>query len=239
MATATWRLPLWEEYQAQLDSNFADMANIGRSGRRHHHRRLLPVALYQVVQMGTPRHRGHSLELPAKTKGQPGARYPCSPNFCCGAARSKCSAIDSRTMTQVDFYILDSNAGGDRYHLACRIAEKARRAGHRVLIHTPIAEESRHSTAFSGRCGNRASYRMACWAKTNAQINPILIGDGSSDTEEHEVLINLAPEVPMFFSRFERLIECVDHDDGVKAAGRERFRFYREHGYPLKTHKIA
>jgi leucyl aminopeptidase len=24
-----WRLPLWEEYQEQLDSNFADMANIG------------------------------------------------------------------------------------------------------------------------------------------------------------------------------------------------------------------
>lgn len=24
-----WRLPLWEEYQSQLDSNFADMANIG------------------------------------------------------------------------------------------------------------------------------------------------------------------------------------------------------------------
>jgi len=25
----TWRLPLWDEYQRQLDSNFADMANIG------------------------------------------------------------------------------------------------------------------------------------------------------------------------------------------------------------------
>jgi aminopeptidase A. Metallo peptidase. MEROPS family M17 len=24
-----WRLPLWEEYQTQLDSNFADMANVG------------------------------------------------------------------------------------------------------------------------------------------------------------------------------------------------------------------
>ena len=24
-----WRLPLWEEYQSQLDSNFADMANVG------------------------------------------------------------------------------------------------------------------------------------------------------------------------------------------------------------------
>lgn len=27
-----WRLPLWEDYQNQLDSNFADMANIGGSG---------------------------------------------------------------------------------------------------------------------------------------------------------------------------------------------------------------
>jgi leucyl aminopeptidase len=27
-----WRLPLWDEYQSQLDSNFADMANIGGKG---------------------------------------------------------------------------------------------------------------------------------------------------------------------------------------------------------------
>jgi leucyl aminopeptidase len=27
-----WRMPLWEEYQKQLDSNFADMANIGSPG---------------------------------------------------------------------------------------------------------------------------------------------------------------------------------------------------------------
>ena len=27
-----WRLPLWQEYQSQLDSNFADMANIGGRG---------------------------------------------------------------------------------------------------------------------------------------------------------------------------------------------------------------
>ena len=28
-ADRTWRLPLWEEYQQELDSNFADVANIG------------------------------------------------------------------------------------------------------------------------------------------------------------------------------------------------------------------
>jgi len=142
-------------------------------------------------------------------------------------------------MTQVDFYILDGNASGDRYHLACRIAEKARRAGHRVLIHTPIAEESRHVDMLFWTLWEQSFIPHGLLGKDEPQINPILIGDGNSDADEHEVLINLAAEVPKFFSRFERLIECVDHDDSVKAAGRERFRFYREHGYPLKSHNIA
>ena len=28
-ADKAWQLPLWDEYQEQLDSNFADIANIG------------------------------------------------------------------------------------------------------------------------------------------------------------------------------------------------------------------
>ena len=70
-------------------------------------------------------------------------------------------------------------------------------------------------------------------------LNPILIGNGDGTSEENDVLVNLAPTVPEFFSRFARLVECVDHDHAVRAAGRERFRFYREHGYPLQTHEIA
>ncbi|MFT5452817.1 MAG: leucyl aminopeptidase [Enterobacterales bacterium] len=31
-ADKAWRLPIWDEYQEQLDSNFADMANIGTAG---------------------------------------------------------------------------------------------------------------------------------------------------------------------------------------------------------------
>ncbi len=142
-------------------------------------------------------------------------------------------------MTQVDFYILEKQASGDRYQLACRIAEKARRAGRRVLIHTPIAAESKHVDTLFWTMWEQSFIPHGLLGRDEPQINPILIGDGSSDAEEHEVLINLAAEVPMFFSRFERLIECVDHDDAVKAAGRERFRYYREHGYPLQTHNIA
>jgi DNA polymerase-3 subunit chi len=142
-------------------------------------------------------------------------------------------------VTKVDFYILDANAAGDRYQLACRIAEKARRTGRRVLVHTPIAAESKHIDTLFWTLWEQSFIPHGLLGADEPKINPILIGDGSSDETEHQVLINLASEVPIFFSRFERLIECVDHDDAVKAAGRERFRFYREHGYPLQTHNIA
>jgi DNA polymerase-3 subunit chi len=56
--------------------------------------------------------------------------------------------------------------------------------------------------------------------------------------DEHDVLINLADQLPSFFSRFERLIECVDHDPEVKQASRSRFKYYRDHGYPLNTHTV-
>ncbi|MES9977893.1 MAG: DNA polymerase III subunit chi, partial [Candidatus Thiodiazotropha sp. 6PLUC5] len=55
---------------------------------------------------------------------------------------------------------------------------------------------------------------------------------------EKDVLINLSQEVPNFFSRFERVAEVIDQEPPVVTAGRERFRFYRDRGYPLKKHDI-
>lgn len=142
-------------------------------------------------------------------------------------------------MTQVDFYVLDPQAGGDRYQLACRIAEKARRAGHRVLIHAPAAAEAQHIDRLLWTLWDQSFVPHGLLGRDEAQLNPILIGDGGRDTQEHEVLINLAEEVPVFFGRFDRLVECVDNEAACKAAGRERFRFYREHGYPLNTHTVG
>lgn len=141
-------------------------------------------------------------------------------------------------MTQVDFYILGADAHGDRHQLACRVAEKARQAGHRVLIHSTDDNECRHLDGLLWTLWDNSFVPHGLLGQADPALNPILIGDGAGDTAEHEVLINLAGEVPVFFSRFERLVECVDHDETVKAASRERFRYYREHGYPLNTHNV-
>ena len=142
-------------------------------------------------------------------------------------------------MTQVDFYILKLDAAGDRYQLACRIAERARHAGKRVVIHTPLAAESTHVDGLLWTLWESSFIPHGVLGRDDAACNPILIGDASNDTHEHDVLINLATDVPVCFSRFQRMIECVDHDQTVKAQSRERFRYYREHGYPLNTHDIA
>ena len=64
-----------------------------------------------------------------------------------------------------------------------------------------------------------------------------MIGHDENTPEFSDVLINLSSEVPLFFSRFERVTEIIGLLD--KASGRERFRFYRDRGYPLKSHTIA
>ena len=52
------------------------------------------------------------------------------------------------------------------------------------------------------------------------------------------MLINLGAEIPRVFGRFERVAELVDQRPELLSQSRERFRFYRERGYELKTHQL-
>jgi DNA polymerase-3 subunit chi len=141
-------------------------------------------------------------------------------------------------VTQIDFYILDSSAAGDRYLLTCRIADKARAAGHRIVVHSDVEEERRHLDRLLWTYRDASFIPHGVIGRDDAGLNPILIGDGAVAVDEHDVLINLGRDVPTFFGRFRRMIECIDHDPEIKQAGRGRFRYYKEHGYPLNTHTI-
>ena len=48
-------------------------------------------------------------------------------------------------------------------------------------------------------------------------------------------MVNFAADVPVFFSRFLRVIEMVGLDEVDKIAARKRFKFYRDQGYEIKT----
>ena len=141
-------------------------------------------------------------------------------------------------MTKVDFYILEQQHSEARLRFACRLAEKAWQQGNRVYIHTAGPEQSQRmdELLWTFRAGSFVPHAQ----DENSDAEDVAIHIGHSDEPQHydEVLINLAHEVPLFFSRFERVAEMVDQSEECRQQGRQRFRFYRDRGYPLNNHTI-
>ena len=142
-------------------------------------------------------------------------------------------------MTRVGFYILSEGSRGNRYTLACRLADKAYRQGRRVFLHTGSDAEARHMDRLLWTFRDGSFVPHGLLGQADPALTPVLIGSGADAEEEHDVLINLHPLVPDFFSRFERLAEPIDQDAETRNAGRVRFRFYKDRGYPLETHSIS
>jgi DNA polymerase-3 subunit chi len=67
----------------------------------------------------------------------------------------------------------------------------------------------------------------------------VLIAADESLPAGCDLLLNLAQGCPPHFERFERLLEIVSRDDAERQAGRGRYRFYKERGYPIVDHDLA
>ncbi len=141
-------------------------------------------------------------------------------------------------MTQIDFYILGDQATGDRFQLACRIVDKAWRQGHRIYLHTNSDAESRHLDKLLWTQWEESFIPHGLIGESDGTLTPVLIGHNAQAGDEHDVLINLATDMPPFFSRFTRVAELIDQDPVVRKAGRNRYRTYRDRGYTLNTHNL-
>ncbi|MBU0499204.1 MAG: DNA polymerase III subunit chi [Gammaproteobacteria bacterium] len=141
-------------------------------------------------------------------------------------------------MTRIDFYVLREGAEGDRYSLSCRLVEKACQQGHRVFIHVASEEVALHMDRLLWTFRQGSFIPHGLLHRVDRALTPVLISHQGDPGEEQDVLVNLSDQVPAFFSRFERMLEPLDRTPDALAAGRERFRFYRERGYPIEHHDI-
>lgn len=141
-------------------------------------------------------------------------------------------------MTRIDFYISKEKQNTARQQLACRITEKAYKLGNRVYIHTESSEQTSliDDLLWKFRDGSFVPHNKSTENTHNPA--PIIIGHDKDLAREADVLINLAHEVPGFFSQFERVAELVNDDPGSKTRARERYAFYRDRGYELNTHNL-
>ncbi len=141
-------------------------------------------------------------------------------------------------MTQVDFYILNNPPDDGLGLLTCRLAEKAYHKGHYVYIHTTGQAQSQRIDDLLWRF-KEESFIPHCQLLNEEDQAQVMIGYDREPPLDFNLLINLTGEVPLFFSRFVRVVEVVDCNEEQKLLARERFRFYRDRGYPLKSHNIT
>ena len=138
-------------------------------------------------------------------------------------------------MTTIDFY----THVDDTLAVAAKLVAKAWAQHGHVRVLTADAESTdaldrllwlQPATGFLPHCRLRSPL---------ADDTPIIVDHACEHEGPASVLINLTATPPPFFSRFERLAEIVPGDDAQAAAGRERYRFYRERGYELRAHKLG
>jgi DNA polymerase-3 subunit chi len=138
-------------------------------------------------------------------------------------------------VTGIDFYF---NAP-DRLQVACRLAGKAASQKKRMLIYAPDSEIAAKIDRLLWTWQAIGFVPHCAVHDPLAPDTPVLIGGGDETPPECHVLLNLSPECPPHFERFERLLEIVPADAAERESGRNRFRFYRDRGYRIASHDLA
>ncbi|MBD3610714.1 MAG: DNA polymerase III subunit chi [Gammaproteobacteria bacterium] len=139
-------------------------------------------------------------------------------------------------MTRIDFYILPQDTAHHRELYACRVTEKAFNLGHHVYIHSDSAEQTQRLDDLLWQFSDGSFIPHAPYSQ--GEPVKVQIGHNSEPMDNTDILINLAHQAPVFFSRFERVAEIVDQSPAQKEGARERFKFYRDRGYDLQHHHI-
>jgi len=142
-------------------------------------------------------------------------------------------------MTRVDFYLIENAADRGKDIAVCRLAQKAFLLGRRIYILTESDEDARRLDRLMWTFSAGSFIPHAIGSESGDADCPVLIGHDEPPTVHEDVLIQLAPKVPEYFSRFQRVAEIVDDNEDGKALARERFRFYRDRGYALQTHQLS
>jgi DNA polymerase-3 subunit chi len=138
-------------------------------------------------------------------------------------------------MTHVEFL----HGSPDRIQAAAQWLQQAWGRRQAVLVYIPDAEAAARLDRVLWT-QPQLSFLPHCRADAPlAAETPILLTDRLDAPPQENCLLNLSNELPSTFSRFEQLVEIISTDDTDKLPARERFKFYRERGYPVDSRDIS
>tara|TARA_R110002096_G_scaffold235909_1_gene426238 strand:+ start:466 stop:906 length:441 start_codon:yes stop_codon:yes gene_type:complete len=138
---------------------------------------------------------------------------------------------------QIDFYIVDDTAADAWLRYTCRLVEKAYTLGMHVHIHTPDERVTMQMDELLWVFRDRSfiPHQQTC---SENELCAVTLNHMELPTQR-ELLVNLSPNIPDFYSQFERVIEVVGSNTTMKQNARERFRLYKEKGETPTHHQVS
>lgn len=143
-------------------------------------------------------------------------------------------------MPNVSFYILNSQNIKDYFKTIVQLTVKAYEAKNHVLIHShnPSHLQLLDNYLWTYKPTSFIPHTVMLTEEIDSPIETILLADFIPKTECCDLLIQLASQVPEQFNHYQRVIEVLYDEPAHLAQGRERFKFYRQHGIEPQTIKL-
>ncbi|MEO0443325.1 MAG: DNA polymerase III subunit chi [Pseudomonadota bacterium] len=147
-------------------------------------------------------------------------------------------------MTNIDFYILEQQVSMARLHFLCRLTEKALSRQHRIVIAVDDESEAQTLSEYlwcfkpESFLAHQTERTLPHQQKRIDHASPIQLVWDKPDDHHHDILINIGQQIPDNFSQFNRVIEIVVQEEDCLRSTRQHFQFYRDRGYPLKSHTV-
>ena len=141
-------------------------------------------------------------------------------------------------MTRVDFYIVSRPEPAALLSTACRLADKAFRSGHRIFINAASPEQAAEIDQVLWTFRDDSFVPHCRTGAGSDPDDPVRIGSGETPDAPFDVLINLGDAIPSCAGGSARVAEIVGADPESRAAGRNRYRQYRDDGCELATHSL-
>lgn len=142
-------------------------------------------------------------------------------------------------MSEISFYLLPSRSEKERQYFACKLIEKVYRTDHKIYVLTDTERQSRQldDLLWTFRAGSFIPHHIYSDTPTDAE-NPVVIGSLSTNKNGQQTIVNLSSRCPENLDHANRVLEILDTNEGIKEAGRERYRYYQKLGLTIRTHKI-
>jgi DNA polymerase-3 subunit chi len=141
-------------------------------------------------------------------------------------------------MPKIDFYILPEENANSHLLFICRLIEKAYRQRHRIYIHTENKTDAHKLDEMLWTYRDDSFLPHNLYGEGPDPAPPIQIGINAVPEQHRDILLNFSQQIPACHAQFARLLEIIPHETMAQAAGRERYRFYREQGFEINTHKL-